>query len=540
MMKNNGTLLWISKRPKLLEQQHFLGLRELLAHHGYEITWLDLSSPSSTSNLETWLTQNIPANICAITYGDKDLKLYSTVARIMRASLDVKLKNIPLFWIYEDFDHNLLEQLVDVGVDDFFHVSHKPDDLISRLKLRIHESQAKINQDMRWQEQAKQNAKAETVLKQREEFLSVCAHDLRSPLGLIQTSIAMTLSAPQAKTFTAFQIELLMRAKRQAGHAISLVNDLLDVMSFEQGWKPHYEVTVVDDLLTEMYNDYAFQAEQKRVKLHYENPVKNWRIIADVERVRQLFQNLFTNALKFTQEGKNIYLKVTPFQGRRKNDPPFPMIVISLADEGRGIPEKELQRIFDRFAQIKDYSSSEGRGLGLTVAKQISNLHDGNIWVESKEGQGSKFNVLFPHTVSRAMAPVNSERDDKGETVILITEPNEQLRESLYKDIQSWGFKPVFAKDGVETLTFAYHWLPKMVILKAGVVKIAEDHVAALLKSDVLTANIPIVLAVEDDKNFSGGTASKAFDRVLKHPLKRESLEDLLPENLSKKIKKAA
>lgn len=71
------------------------------------------------------------------------------------------------------------------------------------------------------------------------------------------------------------------------------------------------------------------------------------------------------------------------------------MLVVSIRDEGRGIPQKELQKIFDRFTQIKEQSRSDGRGLGLTVAKQISTLHDGNIWVESEEGKGSTFLYYF-------------------------------------------------------------------------------------------------------------------------------------------------
>ena len=171
-------------------------------------------------------------------------------------------------------------------------------------------------------------------------------------------------------------------------------------------------------------------------------------MLADSDRVRQLLQNLFTNALKFTDKGKNIYLKVAPFYGRRKSDPPYPMMIISLKDEGRGIPQSEIDKIFDRFSQIKDASRSEGRGLGLTVAKQISNSHDGNIWVQSEEGKGSTFFVLFPHVVSHP-----KEEAMRNRKRALIAETASDRRETYYRQMEQWGYDLIFARNGVEVVT---------------------------------------------------------------------------------------
>lgn len=340
-----------------------------------------------------------------------------------------------------------------------------------------------------------QLAKAETALKQREEFLAVCVHDLRSPLGIIQAGLSMVLS--DSPNLSPIHVELLTRAKRQVGHATTLVNDLLDLTAYDQGLKPQYQFINLHELLSEFVRDYCLQAEQKKITLHYDNPIRDWRILADPDRIRQLLQNLFTNAVRFTGTGKSIYLTATPFQGRRRTDPPYPMVILSLTDEGPGISQKQMQKIFDRFSQIREYSRTEGRGLGLTVAKQISILHDGNVWVESEEGRGSTFHVLLSHVVSRS-GVFQSKDPLESRPKILVVEPSEYKREFYFHPLPGWGYDTVFAKDGVEAVTLTFHHLPDLVILTEGLSKLEELEAAKVLQKDSLTSSIKILLGVEN------------------------------------------
>jgi signal transduction histidine kinase len=332
-------------------------------------------------------------------------------------------------------------------------------------------------------------AKLDIALKQREEFLGVCAHDLRSPLALIQTCLSMVLrEEASVKHLDSVYRELLTRAHRQSGHALTLVRDLLDVMALEQGLKPHYQIISLHGLMQEFYEDYQIQAKEKKIQFHYHNPVPTWNVLADSDRIRQLLQNLFTNALKFTESGKNIFLNVVPFQGRRKKDPPHPMVVISLKDEGKGIPQNELQKIFDRFVQIKENGREGGRGLGLSVAKQISTLHDGNIWVESEPGKGSTFFVLFPHTLSAFMP--------SQKTRVLVAEPSETRRQELGKKLKRWGYEVDFAEDGIEAVTLLYHHGSSALLLSQNLSKISTSEVTCLLRSDPALNSIPLVLTL--------------------------------------------
>ena len=409
-----------------------------------------------------------------------------------------------------------LQALAD-SIDDFFILGEEPARFVQRLNFRMHlfKKQAKVVQQAK--AQSVEIARNETILGQREEFLSVCAHDLRSPLGLIKSCLSMILNDSQSESLKPLQLELLSRAKRQATQAIGLVSDLLDVMSLEQGLKPHYHLLDLNGLLEDFYEDYRFQAQQKNVTLHYENPVKHLRVLADADRIQQLFQNLITNALKFTEGGKNIYLRVSEFIGRRKNDPSYPMVVISLQDEGKGIPPREMQKIFDRFSQIKEYSREGGRGLGLTVAKQISNLHDGNIWVQSVEGKGSTFFVLFPNVIS-VTSKKPAERNLKQ---IIVAEPPSDRRELYFQKIESWGYEVIYAKDWVSAVALAFHQPPRLVLFGENPGKMGDQDVVNILREDAWTTEIPLVLAAENPDSLKSRIEDTLFDAYLKLPLKK-------------------
>lgn len=323
------------------------------------------------------------------------------------------------------------------------------------------------------------------AMNQREEFLGVCAHDLRSPLGLIQSSANLILNNHGA-SLSPLVLELLGRMKGQAGIAIRLVNDLLDLTSYEQGLKPEYELLSLDNFLREFYVDYSMQAKGQSVEFLYENTVPQWRVLADPDRLRQLLQNLFSNALKFTEAGKKIVLSVTPFQGRRKKDPPYPMLIVSLHDEGRGMSSEEMQNIFDKFSQLKTSRKKEGRGLGLSVAKQISVLHSGNIWVESEVGKGSTFHVLLPYVVSE---PEAAQGVSKKVLVMYLAEDPQAI-----KKLETVGYSPVSVSSGVELVTRAFFNRPDLILVGEDPGNMSLQAVTQCIKSDPLTSHIPILL----------------------------------------------
>ncbi len=506
------SITWITRGKKKAitpKQKKFI---TALSHSYFEVEFKSL--PKEVLASSDWVQKNISSKLSFVFVSDSDPNFVKSVCDNVRALATPEYPAPCVCFVVEEKVDKKAAVLLETGIDESLSLLEKTDALVLRLNLRHRQISELHKARQKTREQSIQSAKTETTLKQREEFLGVCAHDLRSPLGLIQSSLTMVLSAKNG--LTEFQTELITRARRQAGQAITLVNDLMDVMSYEQGLKPQYGMLNLHDFLSEFYKDYSFHSEQKKIHFHYHNPVPDWRTLADADRIRQLLQNLFVNALKFTAPEKNIYLNVTPFTGRRKNDPPYPMVVVSLRDEGKGIPPNELQKIFDKFTQVKDQARHEGRGLGLTVAKQISTLHDGNIWVESEEGKGSTFNVLFPHVVSRTDAPLLQEN------TIIVAEPDEKKRDEQYGVLSRWGYKVHFAKDGVEAITYAFYHLPVAVILCENLGKISEEEVANILKADLLTREMALFLAQPAVNPHSKNYSEVPFDAFFKLPLNKE------------------
>ncbi len=476
-----------------------------------------------------WFATHIPKQVKAVFTCETDPQWMEQLIKVSRQENG----EVPIFFVEDSKNQKDLFPTSTYGVDDFLSVGDSADEIRTRVGMRARQCLQNHVVEAQLKEQASIISRNEGSMKKREEFLGICAHDIRSPLGLIQSSLSLILKKEEKESaLPPMHQELLARAKRQTEHAINLVSDLLDVMAFEQGFKPRYELIGVHDLLQNFYQDYKFQAEQKGVTFHYHNSYQHWKALIDKERVQQLLQNLFVNALKFTESGKNIFLDVEPFTGRRKSDPPFPMMVISIKDEGRGMPDREMQRIFDRFTQIKDYSRAEGRGLGLTVAKQISTLHDGNIWVESQEGKGSTFFVLFPHVISGAFPEAQPDKTNR----VLIVEPSLDRREHNFEILQRWGYELKFVESGVDVLTQAYYQRTDVIILTADTKKVSETDVLNAIKSDPVGRMVPVFLALEKKGPSPVDYEDFAFDGFLETPIMRLDFEKALETAKKKRI----
>lgn len=486
---------------------------------------LSISRVRIFSDLPTfdWLNQNISSDDIYLVFSDPDLRWIKKIVELM-ALLPGNPQRV-LSWVYQGAEKTELDLLEGSGIDEIITLHDSTSEVPLRLELRALRCAQRFELKRQVRDLQMKEARAETILGQREEFLSVCAHDLRSPLGLVQSSLSLVLQ--EVSHLNPTQIDLVQRAKRQAEHGLRLVNDLLDVMSYEQGLKPDYQLVDLNKFLKDLHHDYSFQAQQKNIELHYENDLHDWKVLIDPDRIHQLFQNLIVNAVKFTEPGKRIFLNVMSFKGRRKSDPPYPMVIVSVRDEGKGIPEEEIQKIFNRFSQIKDYSRIEGRGLGLSVAKQISNLHDGNLWVKSVEGEGSTFFVLFPHVLSHSKRAEKSDSSRRSKRV-LIAEPDKNISELLCAVFNRWGFEVLTAKDGIEMVTYGFYYQPQIIITGYSLNKLNEEEAARLIKTSLALKKTAIFLCGNPEKQLFSLAEGSMIDGLLKIPLDRTQFERAL------------
>jgi PAS domain S-box-containing protein len=233
----------------------------------------------------------------------------------------------------------------------------------------------------------KSEAALRRAVRARDETLGMVSHDLRSPLqGIEFAARQISLRARQeaGPEWLYASVERILRAARTMGR---LIEDLLDIVSIEEG-KLSIQRGEAEPaaLVREAVESLQSQAENKRLLLEAEVGPGLSRISVDHDRILQVLSNLIGNALKFTPAGGRVWVRAAAREGE---------VLFSVTDTGPGLSEEQGQRIFDRFWQA-DSADRRGRGLGLAIAKGIVEAHGGQLSVESEAGRGSTFSFTVP------------------------------------------------------------------------------------------------------------------------------------------------
>lgn len=223
----------------------------------------------------------------------------------------------------------------------------------------------------------------------RREFVANVSHELRTPLTTIKT-YAETLSDSSENPDERKFLNVIIR---EVDRMTRIVKELLTLSSFDSNkltiMKTEFALeNLVSDVVTKM----KFQAENDKLTLSYAPLVKCPTICADIDRIEQVITNIISNSIKYTAEGG----KIEVFTGYIYNE-----AYIKIKDNGVGIPEKDLPRIFERFYRVDKARSREkgGTGLGLAIAYEIIKLHGGNIVINSTYGEGTEVIIKLPVTV---------------------------------------------------------------------------------------------------------------------------------------------
>jgi two-component system sensor histidine kinase BaeS len=162
---------------------------------------------------------------------------------------------------------------------------------------------------------------------------------------------------------------------------------------------PRFEEIDVKGIIDESLREIASLARLRELELKREIKQELPKIAADPKQVRRILDNLLSNACRFTPPGGRVTLRAWP-QTERVGNSYRPQLCLSVADNGVGVAPSELKRVFDPFYQVKDHRVDEegGMGMGLAVVKELVQLHNGRVWVESVPGEGSVFYVVLPLT----------------------------------------------------------------------------------------------------------------------------------------------
>lgn len=224
--------------------------------------------------------------------------------------------------------------------------------------------------------------------QKQQQFVSDASHELRTPLAVIQAKTELLFRSPQATVQD--KIHDISTISNESRRLSKLVANLLTLARSDSNQlEMNKQVFRLDGLLQEIVRDYEEIAlyQEKSLTLDAPEPVT---FVADKERIHQLIVILLDNALKYTGEGGKIQLSCHQSHSS---------IFLKVEDNGIGIPEQDIPKIFDRFFQSdKARTKAEGTGLGLSIAKWIIEKHHGKTRVQSKLGEGTAIEMIFPRT----------------------------------------------------------------------------------------------------------------------------------------------
>ena len=404
-------------------------------------------------------------------------------------------------------------------------------------------------------------AAAEEADAAKSSFLSTVSHELRTPLTSVlgfakiirrrlQERLFPLISGEDRKVEQAKQqvIENLGVVVSEGERLTKLIDDVLDLAKIEAGkftW--NMAAVSVKDVVDRAVAATASLFEAKKLQLERDIEPDLPAVTGDQDRLIQVVINLISNAVKFTDQGS---IKCT---ARRDNGE----LVVSVTDSGIGIAPADQPKVFEKFKQVGDTLTDKpkGTGLGLPICKEIVEYHGGQIWVESIPGQGSTFSFTLPiaenpekldlqprrRTVDieslvkqlREKVDTHQPRDKS----VLVVDDDQNIRSLLNQELSEAGYRVRLAEDGRKALSLIREETPGLVILDVMMPEMNGFDVAAVLKNDPVTMDIPIIiLSILEDKErgFRLGV-----DRYLTKPIDTASLfhevDTLLDQGKSKK-----
>ena len=409
------------------------------------------------------------------------------------------------------------------------------------LEHRVAERTAELNRT---------NAELEHANRVKDEFLANMSHELRTPLTSI-LGLSESLLEQRRGSLNEHQQKSLEIIESSGYHLLELINDILDLSKIEAGKFDFYPQTIlVDEICRSSLAFVKSQAAKKSIAITYIQSISISRIFADPRRLKQILVNLLSNAVKFTPEKGEVILQVNA-------DLEQDLIKFSVIDNGIGISDHDLRRLFQPFVQVDSGLSRphEGTGLGLALVQKLTDLHGGSVQVASEVGKGSRFMVSLPclqdeaaklEKLESGQALPGAEPTDYAEVsietsahrgVILLADDNMPSILTIGEYLESHGYEIAVAHDGATAVEKAEAVHPDLILMDIQMPVMNGLEAIARLRGNARFADTPIIaltaLAMPGDRERSLLAGANEY---MSKPVSLKLLAKTINELLGKQV----
>ncbi len=360
--------------------------------------------------------------------------------------------------------------------------------------------------------------------RRKDEFLAMLAHELRNPLSAIGNAVHVIRKSP-AKEHLDWAKEVIDKQVRSLAR---MIDDLLDVSRITRG-KIQLKKQVLElcPIVTQAVETVRPLMEKRKHAFVLDRHSAPAWIDADPQRLEQVLVNLLNNAAKYTETGGKLALSIVLEEGS---------VVITVTDNGAGMPPERIPEMFELFAQgdCSAARSEGGLGIGLTLAKNLVEMHGGRITAKSDgPGKGSEFTVRIPSVPAPARerpeaAADDTERGPKKGLRVLVVDDNQDTARGLVRLLGIEGLKVATAFDGPSALEAARQLRPEVVLLDIGLPGMDGYAVARELRANGFADATVIAVSGYGEEAAKRRSKEAGFDHHLVKPLDYEELVPLM------------
>jgi signal transduction histidine kinase/ligand-binding sensor domain-containing protein/DNA-binding response OmpR family regulator len=343
------------------------------------------------------------------------------------------------------------------------------------------------------------------------QFFTNISHEIRTPLTLIIGPLEDMLAGSDITNKKRMQMEIMLKSARRMLH---LTNQLLDFRKVQNN-KMVLKINKIDIVAftKDIYNSFVPLANHRGINFSIDTQGDSFWIYADPNKLDTVIYNIISNAIKFTNPGKQVTIFISDEEKTNSID-------ISITDEGPGIPQKNIADIFTRYTILSN-NELAGTGIGLSLSYELVKLHGGNILVSSTVGKGSTFTIRLLKGIDHLKKPDESGSDDPmiseqivthkkqipqsyaddepdtadspDKNMILVVEDNQEILNYICQSLKSF-FICIGAKNGREGLHLAKSLNPDVIITDIMMPEMDGMEMTRILKEDFNTSHIPVIM----------------------------------------------